>query len=88
MNREGALGIILVALLLGGIMLFRRPSSYSSAIQQTGNLQVIPVQAEPRLISGLRIMSSNILACLDNLSPPCLNFFGQGPRAPNLFLGG
>jgi len=48
MNREGALGIILVALLLGGIMLFRRPSSYSSAIQQTGNLQVIPVQAEPR----------------------------------------
>ena len=55
MNREGALGIVLIILLLGGIALFaRRPavaSNYASAPPQyhnQGNIKVIPVQAEPR----------------------------------------
>lgn len=55
MNREGALGIILIALLLGGIVLFaRRPAALTHAsapVQHTthnpGNIQVVPVQ-EPR----------------------------------------
>ncbi len=54
MNREGALGIILIALLLGGIVLFaRRPvtANYSPAPRQSysqGNIRVIPIEAEPR----------------------------------------
>lgn len=53
MNKEGALGILLVALLLGGIVLLaRRPavaSNYASPQHHSqGNIQVIPVQAEPR----------------------------------------
>lgn len=54
MNREGALGIILIALLLGGIVLFaRRPVALSASapIQtQTHNpgIKVVPVSAEPR----------------------------------------
>jgi len=53
-NREGALGIILIALLLGGIVLFaRRPAalSHASAPIQThnpGNIKVVPVSAEPQ----------------------------------------
>jgi len=53
-NKEGALGILLVALLLGGIVLLaRRPAVASSYVspqqhQSQGNIQVIPVQAEPR----------------------------------------
>lgn len=48
MNREGVFGLILVALLLGGIVLFtRRPASYASAPQQyhSSNIRVVP---EPR----------------------------------------
>ena len=52
MNREGVLGIFLIALLLGSIVLFaRRPAvtSVSAPRQLTqGNIKVIPVQAEPR----------------------------------------
>lgn len=55
MNREGALGILLVALLLGGIVLFaHRPAVVTTSISaprqyhNQGNIKVIPVQAEPR----------------------------------------
>jgi hypothetical protein len=47
-NREGVLGLFLVALLLGGVFLLtRRPAaSYTSAPQGQGNIQFVP--AEPR----------------------------------------
>lgn len=54
MNREGVLGLLLIALLFGGIVLFaRRPvtANYASTPRQyssQGNIKVIPVEAEPR----------------------------------------
>ena len=56
MNREGALGFLLIALLLGGIVVLfaRRPtatSNYASAPRQyrsQGNIKVYPVEEEPR----------------------------------------
>jgi hypothetical protein len=55
MGREGAFGIILIALLLGGIVLFgRRPpvsSSYGSISRQydsSGSIALMPVQKEQR----------------------------------------
>jgi len=54
MNREAAVGLLLIALLFGGIVLFaRRPvtANYASAPRQSysqGNIKVIPIEAEPR----------------------------------------
>jgi len=54
MNREAAVGLLLIALLFGGIVLFaRRPvtASYAPAPRQSysqGNIRVIPIEAEPR----------------------------------------
>ena len=55
MNREGAIGLLLIGLLLGGIFLLaRRPGtalSHASAPVQThnpGNIRLVPLEAEPR----------------------------------------
>ena len=55
MNREGAIGLLLIGLLLGGIVfLARRPVtalSRASAPVQTrnpGNIKLVPLEAEPR----------------------------------------
>ena len=53
MNREGALGILLIVALLGGIVLLtHRPvtSNYSAPQQYhgSGNIKIIPVQQESR----------------------------------------
>jgi len=57
MNKEGAIGLLLIGLLLGGIfLLVRRPGtalslSRASAPAQThnpGNITLVPLAAEPR----------------------------------------
>jgi len=54
MNREGALGLLFIALLFGGVLLLaRRPvtTNYASTSLQpysSGNIKVIPVEQGPR----------------------------------------
>lgn len=55
MNREGTIGLILIALLFGGIVLLARPrtaiANYNPIPLQThnpGNIRMVPVGAEPR----------------------------------------
>jgi hypothetical protein len=53
MNREAALGLLVIALLFGGVVLLARRSvtaNYSTSLQpySQGNIRVIPVGEEPR----------------------------------------
>jgi hypothetical protein len=65
-NREGALGLLLVALLLGGIVLFtRRPvvaSNYAAPQEYhgSGNIKLIPVQAESRRYQNKEIRNTSL----------------------------
>jgi hypothetical protein len=48
MNREGALGLFLVVLLLGGVLLLTHRPTSAPQLSRQGNIQFVPVQAEPR----------------------------------------